>query len=95
MVILSVLTASWSICCVTFVDPAQSNWADLLPLEEFAINDSYHESVLNTPFMLDYGKRPHLPVLLILRGKEPNAQSTATCDAADDMSSSQIAFMLL
>jgi hypothetical protein len=69
-----------------FVDPAQSNWADLLPLVEFAINDSFHESVGNTPFVLNYGKRPRLPVDLVLRGEvSPNAQSTATCDRADDI----------
>jgi transposase InsO family protein len=40
-----------------FIDPAQSNWDKLLPLVEFAINDSYHESMQAIPFVLNYGKR--------------------------------------
>jgi hypothetical protein len=69
-----------------YVDPAQSNWADLLPLVEFAINDSVHESVSNTPFVLNYGKRPRVPMDIVLRGEEsPNVKSTSTNDAADDV----------
>jgi hypothetical protein len=52
-----------------FVDPAQSNWARLLPLVEFAINDSWQESVQAIPFVLNYGKRPHLPLDKLLRGE--------------------------
>lgn len=52
-----------------FVDPTQSTWAKLLPLVEFAINDSWHESVQAIPFVLNYGKRPALPLDWILRGE--------------------------
>lgn len=66
-----------------YIDPAQSTWDSLLPLVEFAINDSYHESVRNTPFVLNFGKRPRLPVDLALRGEEAQSQVTnATCDSA-------------
>ena len=50
-----------------FVDPSQSNWVKLLPLVEFAINDSYQESVQAVPFVLNYGKRPHLPLDKLLK----------------------------
>jgi hypothetical protein len=52
-----------------FVDPAQASWARLLPLVEFAINDSWHESVQAIPFVLNYGRRPALPLDWILRGE--------------------------
>jgi hypothetical protein len=52
-----------------FIDPAQSNWARLLPLVEFAYNDSYHEATHAIPFVLNYGKRPALPLDWILRGE--------------------------
>jgi hypothetical protein len=69
-----------------FVDPTQADWDALLPLVEFAINDSYHESVRSTPFVLNYGKRPRLPMDLILRGEEsPDVESTPTNDSADNI----------
>jgi hypothetical protein len=70
-----------------FVDPAQSNWDALLPLVEFAINDSYHESVGNTPFVLNYGKRPRLPVDLVLGGEGVRETLKSTCDAAVNFAS--------
>jgi hypothetical protein len=68
-----------------FVDPARSNWDTLLPLLEFAINDSVHESTGSTPFVLNYGKRPRLPLDLVLRGEEsPDTQSNMhMSDSAD------------
>jgi hypothetical protein len=64
-----------------FIDPAQSNWEDLLPLVEFAINDSYHESIKAIPFVLNYGKRPSLPLDLILK---TNAESGDTRSVTAD-----------
>jgi len=58
-----------------FIDPAQSNWDKLLPLVEFAINDSYHESVQAIPFVLNYGKRPLLPLDIVLKGEETGTTS--------------------
>jgi hypothetical protein len=69
-----------------YVDPTQANWDTLLPLIEFAINDSFHESVCSTPFVLNYGKRPRLPVDLVLRGEEsPDVESKPTNDTADSL----------
>jgi hypothetical protein len=69
-----------------FVDPTQSNWDTLLPLIEFTINDSFHESVRSTPFVLNYGKRPRLPMDLVLTGEgSPGVESKSTNDTADDL----------
>ena len=58
-----------------FIDPTQSNWEQLLPCIEFAINDSYHESIRAVPFMLNYGKRPRLPLDLLLKGEEETGKT--------------------
>jgi hypothetical protein len=52
-----------------FIDPAHSNWVRLLPLVEFAYNDSWHEAAKAVPFVLNYGRRPALPLDWILRGE--------------------------
>jgi hypothetical protein len=55
-----------------FVDSNQTNWDKLLPLVEFAINSSHHDSLAfvnaegrvqkYTPFQLNYGIKPHSPL---------------------------------
>jgi hypothetical protein len=45
-----------------FVAPKQDNWDGLLPLAEFAINDSYQESIGMSPFYMTYGYNPRTPV---------------------------------
>jgi hypothetical protein len=65
-----------------YVDAAQSDWAALLPLVEFAINDSWQESIQAIPFAVVYGRRPSLPMDSILRGEEGNAVSSLQCDSA-------------
>jgi hypothetical protein len=44
-----------------YVNPVQDNWDDRLPLAEFAYNNSVHEAVGETPFLLTYGLHPRLP----------------------------------
>jgi len=51
-----------------YIDAAQTKWVALLPLVEFAINDSWHESIKATPFEVNYGRRPRLPLDNILGG---------------------------
>ena len=63
-----------------YIDPTLTNWDTLLPLVEFAINDSYHESIKAVPFVLNYGKRPNLPLDLVLRGEE-NRSTSVTGDS--------------
>jgi hypothetical protein len=45
-----------------FVSPKQDNWDELLPIAEFAINNSYQESIGMTPFYMTYGYNPRSPV---------------------------------
>jgi transposase InsO family protein len=44
-----------------FVDAGMSNWDELLPVCQLTINNSYHSSVDNTPFYLEYGRHPYIP----------------------------------
>jgi hypothetical protein len=67
-----------------YIDAAQTNWAALLPLVEFAINDSWQESIQAIPFAVVYGRRPSLPLDSILRGEEGNANSSLQCDSAHE-----------
>ena len=43
-----------------FLDERQSNWADLLPLAEFAYNNAHQESIKTSPFFANYGFHPTL-----------------------------------
>lgn len=45
-----------------FVHPRLDDWDTYLAMVEFAINNSYQESVCNTPFFLNYGQHPLTPV---------------------------------
>ncbi len=63
-----------------FIDPSQSNWEQLLPLVEFAINDSYHESIKAIPFVLNYGKRPNLPSDLLFKTESIDQSTSVTAD---------------
>src|SRR5258708_20694122 len=59
--------------CV-FVSHRQDDWADWLPLVEFAYNNKIHVAICQTPFELNAGQHPHL-------GVEPTR--TSTVEAAD------------
>ncbi|KAJ9514002.1 hypothetical protein QJQ45_021113 [Haematococcus lacustris] len=56
-----------------FIRPDQRDWAEYLPLVEFAINNAWQESVRSTPFFLNYGYHPRLAELLDLPQKVPQA----------------------
>ncbi|KAJ9509347.1 hypothetical protein QJQ45_001810 [Haematococcus lacustris] len=56
-----------------FIRPDQRDWAEYLPLVEFAINNAWQESVRSTPFYLSYGYHPRLAELLDLPQKVPQA----------------------
>src|SRR5258706_1103091 len=57
-----------------FVSHRQDDWADWLPLAEFAYNNKVHAATCWTPFELDVGQHPRL-------GVEP--MRTLTVEAAD------------
>jgi hypothetical protein len=59
-----------------FVSPTMTNWAELLPACEFAINDHIHSGTQYTPFYLNYGRHPVKPIDLMIRtlgGEEDSA----------------------
>ena len=47
----------------------QDNWTSLLPLAEFAYNNSTHASTQKTPFYINYGHHPKIDMLPTLRGE--------------------------
>ena len=55
----------------------QRNWDLHLSAAEFAINNSYHESIGTTPFRLNCGRDPRLPLSLSGSSRVPSAASFA------------------
>jgi hypothetical protein len=56
-----------------YIAPTQDNWAAQLPAVEFAINNSWQESVKATPFYLNYGQHPLTPAVVDLPRRVPAA----------------------
>jgi hypothetical protein len=57
---------------------AHNEWDTCLSTAEFAINNSYHESIGTTPFRLNSGRDPRLPISLTTIGsKVPSAAQFA------------------
>jgi hypothetical protein len=64
----------------TSVNSAVPDWDEHLPLVEFAINNSYHESVKNTPFFLNYGRHPDIPISSLIK-RHKHAQRAVLKDS--------------
>ncbi|GJP34010.1 hypothetical protein CLOM_g18492, partial [Closterium sp. NIES-68] len=45
----------------SFISPMQDDWDELLPLVEFAVNNSVHDSTREKPFILNCGRHPTTP----------------------------------
>lgn len=56
-----------------YVSASQTDWDTKLSCAEFAINNADHESTGTTPFMLNYGHHPYLPVTLLSHVRAPSA----------------------
>jgi len=52
--------------------PDQSDWDEYLYLVEFCINNSDHESIGTTPFFLNYGRHPDIPISAMVRRHRVN-----------------------
>jgi len=50
-----------------YVGPLHNDWDQHLACAEFAINNSYQESIKNTPFRLNYGRDPRTPMAWTLK----------------------------
>jgi hypothetical protein len=46
-----------------FINYHQDNWVDLLPVVEFAYNNTFQESIHQTPFFANYGYHPRFDSL--------------------------------
>lgn len=46
-----------------YVNADETNWDLYLPLCEFSINNSWNESTKSTPFYLNYGRHPRVPIM--------------------------------
>jgi hypothetical protein len=46
-----------------YVSPTQLDWDDWLPMIQFAVNNSWQESIKSTPFFLNTGTHPSMPTL--------------------------------
>ena len=56
----------------------QDNWIDLLPLAEFAYNNTIQDSTKQTPFFANYGYHPRFDQLQLSTSKNPAAEDLAT-----------------
>jgi len=60
-----------------YVDPHHDDWDQHLAMAEFAINNSWQESIKTTPFRLNYAKDPPMPLTVRQDASVPAAQSFA------------------
>lgn len=65
-----------------YVDEQQTNWDELLPLVEFAMNSAVNRSTGFSPFYLNYGREPLTPAAMLhgLDGKTSGAHSNARAE---------------
>ncbi|KAJ9513216.1 hypothetical protein QJQ45_029520 [Haematococcus lacustris] len=63
-----------------YISPTQTDWPDYLSLAEFAVNNSWQESIKSTPFLVNTGQSPITPMLHSLpdKGRCPEGLSYAT-----------------
>jgi hypothetical protein len=57
------------------VNYAQDNWDEVLPMLEFAFNKGTHSTTGMSPFMLDVGQEPLVPVDLLCEKKEVSVKT--------------------
>jgi hypothetical protein len=60
-----------------FINPTRTDWDVLLPMMEFAINNSYNTSIRNTPFFLNYGRHPSTPLTREMESLVPTTDRKA------------------
>jgi hypothetical protein len=56
-----------------YVAATQDDWDEKLPAVEFAINNVEHDTTKMSPFMLNYGYSPWLPVNITPQSRIPAA----------------------
>jgi hypothetical protein len=58
----------------SYVNAHQNDWDEWLPLVQFAMNNSWQESIRTTPFMLNSGEHPVMPNAVHLPHSAPASQ---------------------
>ena len=58
-----------------YVSPAQDDWDQHLDMAEFAVNNSFQESIRTTPFEMVYGKLAKTPITMDARQRGVNPAS--------------------
>jgi len=54
-----------------YLNCQQDDWCGYLPLEEFAYNNGYQETIKNTPFLANYGSNPEYEMIAhLIQGKQ-------------------------
>jgi hypothetical protein len=82
------------------INATQDNWDKLLPMAEFAINDSVSPTTGFTPFQLMYGIHPRKPIDMIAESKAPAAEefikgmTTAINKARENIDRAQLAMKI-
>jgi hypothetical protein len=61
-----------------FINYHQDNWVDLLPIAEFSYNNTFQESIRQTPFFTNYGYHPQFDFLNLSLAKNPATQDLVT-----------------
>ena len=56
-----------------YINYQQDNWNELLPLDEFAYNNGYQETIKTTPFYANYGRNPEHQLMNHLITKKENS----------------------
>ena len=56
----------------------KDNWVDLLPLTEFAYNNTIQDSTKQTPFFANYGHHPRFDQFQLFNSKNPAAENLTT-----------------
>lgn len=67
-----------------YVNGSQTDWPELLPVVEFAINSSKNRSTGYTPFYLNYGREPTTPAAF-LNKQETGAQGKSSNALAEEI----------
>ena len=64
-----------------YITPKMDTWDMMLPVIEFAINNSYQESIQDTPFYMNYGRHQRIPSDLLLHSKSSTSKHSRNPDA--------------
>jgi putative transposase len=79
-----------------FVEENQETWDTKLPMLEFAMNSAVHSTTKHTPWLLQFGREPRIPIDLFFSGLNEEQQQalTASALAANEATPAEIVIAL-